>query len=91
MGRALAGGLLASLAATGAAAAAPLMFPAEQTMVPLAVAAAFALPALIAAVFALLRRTARALGPVIGIGVLAAAALAVAGYLNPGLLAALGI
>ncbi len=71
--------------------AAPLMFPTDQVLVPVAVAGAFVLPALMAAIcagFGRLWRNSRAL---LGLAGLAVAGLAVAGYLNPGLLAALRI
>ncbi len=76
---------------SGSAAAVPLLLPMEQAFVPIAVAAAFVLPALIAVAFAGLAAMFRRVNPVLGLGVLAIAALAVVGYLNPGLIAALRI
>lgn len=63
--------------------AVPLAFPADQSLVPLAVGAAFALPALIAGAIALVMRAGSRLGPVAGTLMLAAAGVALAGYLYP--------
>jgi hypothetical protein len=71
--------------------AAPLMFPTDQVLVPVAVAGAFVLPALVAAVFAVVGRLWRSSRAVLGLAGLAIAGLAVAGYLYPGLLTALRI
>lgn len=71
--------------------AVPLVFPTNQTMVPVAVAAAFVLPALFAALYVLVRRILRALGPIGTIGMLVIVTLALTGYLNPGLIEALRI
>jgi hypothetical protein len=75
----------------GPAAAAPLLLPMDQAFVPIAVAAAFILPALIALVFAGLSGALRRLGPAAGVGMLVIVALALLGYLNPGLISALRI
>lgn len=69
--------------------AAPLMFPTDQALVPVAVAGAFVLPALVAAVFAGFGRLWRRPRAMLGFAGLAIAGVVVAGYLNPGLLAAL--
>jgi hypothetical protein len=71
--------------------AAPLMFPTDQVLVPVAVAGAFVFPALLAAVFAGFGRLWRSSRALFGLAGLAIAGLAVAGYLNPGLLAMLRI
>ena len=71
--------------------AAPLVFPTNQTLVPVAVATAFVLPALFAALYVLARRILWALGPIGAIGMLVIVTLALTGYLNPGLIAALRI
>jgi len=71
--------------------AAPLMFPTDQVLVPVAVAGAFVLPALLAAVFAGFGRLWRSSRALVGLAGLTVAALAVASYFNPSLLAALRI
>ncbi len=71
--------------------AAPLMFPTDQALVPVAVAGAFVFPALVAAVFAGFGRLWRNSRTLAGLVSLAILGLAVAGYLNPALLAALRI
>ena len=71
------------------AAATPLMFPTSRAMVPLAVASAFVMPALVAAVFVVTSRYGRIVGPVLGVCVLACAALAGLGFAQPELVVAL--
>lgn len=71
------------------AAAEPHVFPTSQALVPVAVAGAFVLPALVAALFAGLGRLARRPKALLGIGALGVGGLVLAGYLNPDLLAAL--
>lgn len=71
------------------AAAEPHVFPTSQALVPVAVAGAFVLPALVAALFAGLGRLARRPKALLGLGAVGIAGLVLAGYLNPELLAAL--
>lgn len=91
--RAAALSVVAFLSATaGAAAAVPAqtrLFPAEPALVPVAVAAAFVLPAAVALIWGLLRRLMRQAGPVVSVSVAVLLAIAVAGYLNPDLLSRL--
>lgn len=84
-----AGPVLLALGVASSASAVPLAFPADQSMVPVAVGAAFALPALLAGGYALVARIGRALGPVAGALVLAVMGAALAVYLNPGFMASL--
>ena len=79
--------LLAGLLGIGAsnAAAVPLSFPAEQHLIPVVVGAAFVMPALAALAYATLGRIGRRLGP-IGVALLAGAALAIAGFMQPSLI-----
>lgn len=81
-------GAVASIVLLGSnvASAGSLGFPTEQALVPVAVGAAFALPALMALAYTLLCRLGRALGPLVGVSVLALATVAVVGYWQPGLL-----
>ena len=78
-----------SLSSTSAGAV-PLAFPAEQHLIPLAVGGAFAMPALAALGYVTLCRIGRRLGPVagvvLGVSLLAVVALAIAAYLQPGLI-----
>ena len=77
---------LASIALMGlpaAAGAAPLGLPMEQILIPVAVGAAFALPAILALAYAVLWRFMWRVGPLGGVCVLAAAVLAIAGLLQP--------
>ncbi len=80
-----------------AAGASPTAFPANQNLLPLVVGGAFVLPALAALAYATLgqfaRRwrsgqygTIRGIAHLTGIAVVAVAALAIAGYLQPGLI-----
>ncbi len=69
--------------------AVPLVFPTDQSLVPVAVAGAFALPAILAALYGVARRFWRGLGAAIGLGLMAVLGVAVAGYFNPDLLAML--
>lgn len=85
-------GRLAAIAVAGlpaAAGAAPLTPPIEQVLIPVAVGAAFALPALLALAYAVLWRFVRRVGPVGGVCALAVAVLAVVGLLQPGVIPAL--
>jgi hypothetical protein len=73
----------------GPALAGAQFFPVSQGMVPLVVAAVFAAPAVAACVLSMMRRASRA-GPVLGLGlVIAAAALAL--YVRPDLVASLRV
>ncbi len=71
--------------ATQASAAVPLSFPADPKLVPFAVGAAFALPAIIALLFSLLMRLGRRIGALGGIAVIVLVGLAVSSYLPSGL------
>ena len=85
----LVAGLLGTgLLGTGAsnAAAVPLSFPAEQHLIPVVVGAAFVMPALAALAYATLGRLGRRLGPIAGVALLAGAALAIAGFMQPSLI-----
>lgn len=85
-------GLWVALAAmAGPAWAGPQLFPADQALVPVAVAGAFAFPALVAALYSGLRRIAGGIGAVVGLGVMAVLGLALAGFLNPELMPSLRI
>ena len=91
--RARAGALMVAAVMVGGVAqpafAVPLMFPTDQTLIPLAVAGAFAFPALLAAFIGWFRRLLSEGRLAVGVGVLAVMALAVVGLLNPELLLAL--
>ena len=80
--------LVAGLLGIGAsnAAAVPLSFPAEQHLIPVVVGAAFVMPALAALAYATLGRLGRRLGPIAGVALLAGAALAIAGFMQPSLI-----
>ena len=90
--KAMAIGLGIAVAATASAEAMQLAFPANQSLVPLVVGGAFVTPALMALAFVMLGRLGRrlrnrrGLGTVAGFAFLAVAALAIVGYLQPGLL-----
>ncbi|MFM9938374.1 MAG: hypothetical protein ACKVP7_02610 [Hyphomicrobiaceae bacterium] len=86
LGRILVLVALAGVVGAGPAHAVPLMFPADQALVPVAVAGAFALPALLAALFASLRGLLRSVRWMISLALIAAVAAAVFGYLNPEIL-----
>ena len=86
-GAAIAGAIAASVyGAPNANAAVPLAFPTEQSLLPLVVGGAFVLPAVLALAYAILCRIGRRLGPIITVCMLAFAALAIAGLLQPGLI-----
>jgi hypothetical protein len=69
----------------GALAAMPVTFPTSRTLVPIAVAAAFAMPALVAALFVALAGLARRLGPLLGTVAAGAAAVMVVLLIHRGL------
>ncbi len=81
-------GLALSASVQPLAAATPLVFPADQAIVPLVVGAAFILPALIAGAFAATHQLARTLGPVLGSLLLFALAVGILAYTQPGMLQA---
>lgn len=85
------GALVTLTALIGATPAAANGFPTNPAATAVAVGAAFVLPALIAGLFALLQRAYRALGPVLSTFACVLALLALAGYLQPGLLTMAGI
>lgn len=62
-----------------------LAFPADEAFVPLAVGAAFALPALVALIYISLERVLRALGRLVAFGALAALGIVVAEFVRPGM------
>lgn len=66
-------------------AALPMAFPTDQRLVPVAVGAAFALPAVLALACATLLRIGRRLGSIGGVAALAIMSLALAGILQSGL------
>lgn len=72
-------------------ASAAQVFPVTGSLVPVAVAAAFVLPALVAGVLSLLRSAALRLGPTMGIVLLCTVGVAVAALLFPDLVAALRV
>lgn len=87
LGAAITGAVLAAaLSVASANAAVPLAFPAEQSLIPLAVGGAFVFPAVLALAYALLCRIGRRLGPIGSVCMLAVAALALAGLLQAGLI-----
>jgi hypothetical protein len=69
---------------TLALAAGPTVFPTGRTLVPIAVATAFAAPALVAALFVALGRLGRVLGPLVGISTLGAVTAAVVALAQKG-------
>lgn len=75
--------MLAGTITAGPALAVPLIFPTDQALIPLVVAGAFALPAVLAAFVAWLRRIVAEWRLAVGVGVLAVMALAIVGMLNP--------
>lgn len=77
---------LVAVPLAGAAATVPLVFPTSRGFVPLAVAGAFMLPAVVAAMFVALARFGRVLGPVLGVCVLAITVLALVGLSLTGFL-----
>lgn len=85
------GAFVVAAALIGSSPALAGAFPANQGAVAVAVGAAFVLPALVAGLFALLLRASRALGPVLSTFVCVLALLILANYLQPGLLAMIGI
>lgn len=75
--------LVLVVAAASPALASPSLFPASRTIIPVLVAGAFVLPALIALLFGRLSRLGRIAGPIAGVSViagLAAAAFGLAQY-----------
>lgn len=72
-----------------AEAAGTAVFPTSRTLVPIAVATAFATPALVAALFVALGRLGRVLGPVVGVSTLGALAAALVMLAQRGTFAAL--
>lgn len=62
--------LAAAVMATSASAAVPLSFPADPKLVPFAVGAAFALPAILALLFSVLMRFGKRIGAIGGIAVI---------------------
>ena len=79
-------GVAGLMISTSAWSSGPLVFPGDQNLVPLIVGGAFALPALAALAYVMLARIGRRLGPMLSAGLLAFAALALVGYLQPGLI-----
>ena len=74
---------------TLAHAAGPAVFPTSRTLVPIAVATAFATPALVAALFVALGRLGRVLGPLVGLSTLGAVAAALVVLAQKGTFASL--
>ncbi|MEZ5853715.1 MAG: hypothetical protein R3D67_02820 [Hyphomicrobiaceae bacterium] len=74
-----------------ALAAAPQVFPVSSGLVPLVVAAAFILPALLAATWSSMKRTTGRMAPVLGAALFLGVAIGAAAYVRPDLLAALRI
>ena len=67
------------------------LFPVRPGLVPVVVAGAFVLPAIICGVMYGVRRAGRIAGPVLGAGLIVAAIAAVTAYGDPGLLRGLRI
>lgn len=91
-GKALVLGLatLAMGSVSEAVARVPLAFPTDQRLVPFAVGAAFALPAVLALLFSVLMRFGRRIGAIGAVAVLVLVGLAIAGQLPTGLLRVAG-
>ena len=92
MSRVVLGALvLFATAASPLLAAAPQVFPVKSGVVPLVVAAAFILPALLAATWSGMKRSAGRTARVFGLFLFLGAAVGAAAYIKPDLLAALRI
>ena len=88
----IAGGLSVSLLFVAQAqAASGQLFPVKPSLVPMVVAAAFVMPALMAAVWSVVKRWSRQVHPVLGVGVLATLVAVVLAVSRPELLSALRI
>lgn len=73
-------------AASAAQASVPQAFPTDQLLVPVAVGAAFALPAIVALGFSMLMRFGRRFGAIGGVAILVLVAAAIANAWPSGLL-----
>jgi hypothetical membrane protein len=86
------GAALASLGWIGSAfAASPQVFPVQPHLVPMVVAAVFVLPAAAAGLLSGFRRLRQGRGFMLAIGLLAAAAVAIAVYRDPQFLASIRV